>query len=622
MLFLFVIFEEFKNHQVFSDLDFEKYNAETVPADEEKSVALNLKTDAIVRLQIPFVCSDGVSESDFSEVFSVKGKMSLCSKKINNRGNGNFILAFYFSEPVHIESVKLSCNKTITYLLDGEFFQNEQYGFSNKIKVLFWICSAFLIFGAYFVFKIISKYIKNFALKYFLTVILLGIGCICIWPAFNVPDEKVHFNSVNYFVSELQGKNPDWGNIIMRICDNQIYPEKIRNEPIYPFAKDLGYIDNFIGYYSNAFSKIFKSPKETEYINFYGQVVSKERIIYFIPHIIGILLCRALNANQFILYYFTCFIALLWNSSIITISFAKTKCNNILLYFLGLNLGLIQQMCHFTYDGTIYALAFAFVLFVFSFYKKRKISDLIASVVCLVLLFPAKGQIYMPLCLFYLLLIEKQIKSLLKNKRNIYIFVTASIVVLLVIYISYIVKNPGLYNFDNTQMGFIRTRTYALLHPFSTILRFFYTFAIKFREFFGGLVGLLLGVRKWYVSFFCVVCYFVLLYYALADKTNSGISKSQKLVCVIVSLLVSLSIFAGMLVTYASTIYIYVGGIQGRYFIPILPLILLSFNSDKLRAVCGNVNQNFDNSYSLQLAIPLYSIVIYLELVSTLLLYF
>lgn len=620
VFFGWVIFEEIKDRQVFTDLNFSEELEKFVPAGTETEIPFKVKTDSMFKINIPFRFSEDISADDFSENIDLKQKKSEyeCFKSVGKRGGNNAVLVLLFLEPVNINSVKITCQKNVSYFLDGQFFQTEQYGLPQKAEILFWFAYIVFVLFLFAIFKCVNLFVKNFSLKYFLTVVLLGIGCICIFPAFNVPDEKVHFNSVNYFLDRFEGrcqKWQGWNEVDLRSCDNQIYPEKVRNEPVYPYSKDLGYNDDYLSYYSNALSKIFKPAKDTEFITTGAEVVHWQRMIYFIPHMIGVAICRALNTNQFVLYYFTCFLALLWNSSIISFAFAKTKCNSSLFYFLGLNLGLLQQMCHFTYDGTIYALAFAFVLFFFNFYKNRKISDLILSVICLVLLFPAKVQIYMPLALFYLLLFEKPLKLFFKNKKRIFIFIAAIVLASVVAALIYVSKNQNLYtSFDG--IGFKHTKTAILVHPINTFIEFIYTISVMYKEYVGGLLGLLLGVRKWYVSVFCVLCYFVIFYYSITDKTNIEISKSEKIVSVVVTVFVSLSIFAGMFMTETYTSVTYVLGVQGRYFIPVLPLILMLFNPEKLRF---KMNDNYNNLSALQLAIPLYVVVVYLNLVATLL---
>ena len=75
-------------------------------------------------------------------------------------------------------------------------------------------------------------------------------------------------------------------------------------------------------------------------------------------------------------------------------------------------------MGHFTYDGTIYALSLGFIVLFFSYYEKRKISDLVLSIIYLSLLWNAKGHLYMPLGLLYFALLDfGKIKTLITKKR-------------------------------------------------------------------------------------------------------------------------------------------------------------------------------------------------------------
>ena len=58
----------------------------------------------------------------------------------------------------------------------------------------------------YVVTNILNNKIKSLAVKYLIFKILLGTAFIIVNPAFNIPDERVHFNTAYNISNILMGK--------------------------------------------------------------------------------------------------------------------------------------------------------------------------------------------------------------------------------------------------------------------------------------------------------------------------------------------------------------------------------------------------------------------------------
>jgi hypothetical protein len=78
---------------------------------------------------------------------------------------------------------------------------------------------------------------------------------------------------------------------------------------------------------------------------------------------------------------------------------------------------------------------------------------------------------------------------------------------------------------------------------------------------------------------FLYIIYFFLLLYAIYSETNANItiSKEQRIGILIISLLYFIAIFTTLYLTYTSVADPTIDGVQGRYFIPITPLLLIPF---------------------------------------------
>lgn len=616
VIFSWSIYQELIGSQIFSNVDFNKGEKIEVPAGKETLLPFSQKTDCLVGLHIPFYSDEELWSSDFDININNDEKL-IYGKRIDKVNENSAILVLSFPKNTEIKSLNITAKKNVTYIFNGNKTQNKQYGLQTKYRFL--LCAGFIVLCLLIclVFFLIDKFIKAFALRYFLYAIIVGLACICVWPAFLNEDERTHFNTANFYANIFTGiqKYEDisarpYADVKLRKCDNLLYPSEISNDPKFGGSlKDIWQSKDVKKYYAYAFPRILKANSSNDYVTIKSNLIDAQRILYFIPHIAGVLICRAMNTNQFILYYFCGFLSLLFSAGVITFAFAKTKCKSILFYFLALNPGLLRLMSHFTYDGAIFSFNIAFFIFFFSYYERRKLSDLVLSIIFLILLYPAKQHIYMIFGLLYLFLPTKQIKAWFANKKAFYSSLCVFFIIIIATYLKLAIGGSDSYYpliRTNGDYAIVHTLTYVLLHPFDDLLRFLYTVWTQFGKLFEQAFGLMVGIRYFTATSFVQIFFFIILYLSVIDKTNYVLTKKQKGLTTFIIIFLSLLIFFGMFVGYGDNIYI--RGIQGRYFIPLLPLIFMSL-PEKLK-----LGKEHENSSVLQLAIPVYGVIAFMDM--------
>ncbi len=613
-----IIFQEVKELQFSSDVDFTGGTYGEVPAGTQKTLSFRQKTNYLVSIHIPFTCKEEIAADSFNVHFPSKngGKSRLFSKRVDSHGGDSYFLILSFPEPLDVSSVSLECEKDISYVFKGSGeTQSKQYGIPVKFQFLFLIAYAFMAAFAYLFFWTVNRLAKNLAAKYFFYAVFLGCACIAIYPAFNIPDEHVHFNTAIYYANvlrKIQKYSPEvkHADVLFRECDNRIYPAEIADKK--EFTRDTSEfweIKDLKRYYSFAFPNLLKPAKNTGMVNLDKEIIEAKKTVFFIPHILGAMFFRALNVNQYILYYGTCFFSLVWCALIMTAALFKTKCKNILFLFLALNPQLLQQMCHFTYDGTIYTLAFSFILYFLSYYKTGKKSDLALSFLCWILLYPAKSHLYVPLGLVYLLLFKKQLIAFYSKKKLFY-FSLAALAAAAVFVSVHNLGEPAFHvrpNMTETRLVFLRTRAFALSHPLSTLFMVLSTIFDSAKEYLLQGLGITLGVRNLTINIFLIFAYVFMLYFVSSDSSNFEFGKKERAALLLTAAFISLAIIVGMYVSHGDNGHS-ITGIQGRYFIPALPLFFMAFISLRRK------NSGTQKSYAaLQLAIPLYAFLAFIN---------
>lgn len=545
----------------------------------------NIKTDKLWQLHFPISSDDELNDKDF-----IYDSKILHIEQIHNKEDGISYAVIKFPEPNNEKLFKVKFSKDVKiYCNESNIVLTKQYGLPSKLCNLFILGFLAIMIFVYVVTNILNNKIKSLAVKYLIFNILLGTAFIIVNPAFNIPDERVHFNTAYNISNILMGKGSYEENngLLIRECDNRIYPAEISDNPL--FTRQLFEFwdtKDYKKFYTYSFPNILSKKFSTDEILIHSDITDyKNRFIYYVPHTIGICLSRLLNFNQYELYYFSCFLALIFNTIILFIAFYKTKCKNVLFYFFSLGAYVFQQMGHFTYDGTIYSLSIGFIVFFFSYYEKRKISDLILSIIYLSLLWNAKGHLYMPLGLLYFSLLDfGKVRKLITKKRLLTISII-SFAVLLGFYLYYTIKHPENFAvhkgqhqeavYCGTTAGFIRN----LISTFFTIVL---SINYDFIHICGSFFNYSLGTYQFYSCVFIIMINFILIFNILKDNTKVIYDKKVLRYMIFIFTIVLFGSYYGMYVGWEISDF-RILGVKGRYLIPVGIPIYMIFNSEKFR---------------------------------------
>ena len=142
--------------------------------------------------------------------------------------------------------------------------------------------------------------------------------------------------------------------------------------------------------------------------------------------------------------------------------------------------------------------------------------------------------------------------------------------------------NTYMYGQENATMLKI---TSLLSNPLLYIQKIFYTIGVKANDYFLSLFG---GQLEWSETVCMqitpyIVCGICILTAITEEKTKSLFQKYQKRILLGIVIVITLLIFTSLYIQWSDTKLAYIDGVQGRYFLPILPLILLLISSMKIK---------------------------------------
>ena len=406
-------------------------------------------------------------------------------------------------------------------------------------------------------------------------LILAAIISVVI-PPNAVSDEFTHFDTAyNYsnIILGLGGRNSN-KQIYMRNCDLANIPFTVNSEK---------YVNSFGNF------RIFASEEEQKLTAIRVVIVNTSPVYVYIPQIIGITAGRLLRLSGTLTYYIARFLNLGLYLILLYLAVKKMPFGKTALAIIGIFPISLQQAASMSSDAFINALAFLLTASVLSMiYSGREISagEIIAFLVMSVMLAPCK-LVYFAIPFMALLIPKQSIKSKplrLLTKIAVPILSVAALIILEFRHLS--------VNLDNQTSGtaYSDTPTYSVYYIFTNTKDFIILMLRTLKEnvyyYMVSMVSSPLGSLQIGISGAVFVIYVILTVMGLLPTAGKSerihVGETQKLMSAAIFAGSSVLVIISMLSAWTPNNSPVVLGVQGRYFLPLLPLIIPIAYTDKL----------------------------------------
>lgn len=400
-------------------------------------------------------------------------------------------------------------------------------------------------------------------------ILLVGFGCIYmfIFPAGSANDSNVHYVTVYEYSNKLLNVPFSSSKTIMMRRDD---------------AEELQ------RYYSTYHKNKYKSPSlamyEEEYDEFslwctdkamvdsgYEDLDSRNHYInavaYF-PLIVGVTIGRLLSLGTIPCMFLARLLMLLSVAALISASIKIIPDKKEILLLLSLLPIFLQQITAFSYDGLAFGFAFLFVaLCLREKDRASKITffDYILLVLSTMGLCACRMGMYIVI-MALLLLIPKTVLSM---RQKMFLFFIGGITVLFLFADMYLGSAAKLLKSGGTVTeGLLVQRLWRIALLFlSTIIE---NADVYFGGMFGGRMGWNEAVSPWFCVFGFVV---LLLLVSFAEEKTPALRWKDRVIFSVPPILVLGFCLLSMCGLESSSVSEWqIGGVQGRYFIPVLPL--------------------------------------------------
>jgi uncharacterized membrane protein len=420
-----------------------------------------------------------------------------------------------------------------------------------------------------------SQKIKNcnFDILLNLALAALLLFFVFIIPPFQKPDEPYHYYKTLAYVSGNFSKDSssELNSTFARLPELALTRIGFTNNEAYDFSQVKANLLN-------------KSEESTTF----STTIAWWQIAY-LPNVMGMLVGKFLFANSIFVAlcaFFTgrLFMALCYFVTVIFLKKYVPKSFKPLFYAFVFLPMIVNQVTSFSYDGLLIILSlisFISLLQVLTKSPNRKWFFILTLSLALQQ-WVKPGYYLLPLMIFFL-----PIKGLFGSKKGFFIFLC------FFLFFSYL---PSIINLGTVGSNFTQDRTIfidgrrinageqleiILSNPFvfikALIITSFYTFGNYLIQFIGILGWLTYEFPSWFYYVYVSVLLFS-SYWAVKNEKNYFLTFFQWLLLLCLLFGSYVLIHLAMYLSWSEVASLVITGVQGRYFVPLLPLLFLVFH--------------------------------------------
>lgn len=458
-------------------------------------------------------------------------------------------------------------------VVDGDYLLDYQIldGGCGTLKY-FYLAVMALIFSIIAIVYVLL--ITHHPKEWIFAVMAFFIGCLylLIIPPYAVPDEDTHFITAYAKSSAILGKSVENenGDVIFEPDGATYFVKKY-----YPDRS------SYIAYIRGIFGKEVDASEH--------EMVSRKslnkRNLGYAPQVLGLTLGRLLNVNGIWLFIFGRMTALLWYCFIMfwSIRFIPEFGKNI-IFISGILPMTMQQAVSYNYDSVLFGASFfavSYILYLAFDVKKEKV------ILIDYLLLVAVATVIVPIKFIYMLifgmglLIPSEKFGGKKNK-----IISATAIVIFCLLILRMARWGVVANAVSTGTE-TAVDKYSLMdclqNPIQTIVMFYRTVEGNSTYYLQTMIGTPLGWLEINVPNIIIYGFAFLLICSIFEKQEEKHwGRGERIWILLLAGAVAVLVLLALLIDWTTKGEELIGGVQGRYFLPILPLLLLALQNHSI----------------------------------------
>lgn len=416
---------------------------------------------------------------------------------------------------------------------------------------------------------------KNFCLHrmFLICGLLIGSLYLFIFPPLSVPDEWAHYVSAYKISNQLLGVEAVDENGHVMVQEE----EKTADVEAFPDAGEYQY------FWTNYFGRETGDKMVSS-----GKGANGAYALPYLPQALGITIARVLGFNFATRILFGRIVNLVWSVLAISVAIKWMPFGKKVLFAVAMLPMVLHELASNSYDAWIVAFSLMFIAYCMKLgYEKERVENrdvaMLAGLICL--LAPCK-LVYTPLIGLCLLIPREKF-----GQRRRWL-ISAAIVLGSVVLVMFLINGRIMGNYveEGTTGNIIGwageegyTITYFLNDPLAFPKIIWNTFTVSdmsfskdyFHTMFGRVLGWLDPNLRMPTLYYQGLILLVFAHFVTVDGERRVFRKGNKLWMLALIAAVIVLVMTSMLLSYTPLSSPYIIGVQGRYFLPVLPLVAL-----------------------------------------------
>lgn len=496
--------------------------------------------------------------------------------------SGKYILEIAFSGDAQYSSIRLFASSIDQYnggelkvsgeSTGGDLSFSVYEGTNSFLPVMFAVLALFLMAGAAVTYVFVYRAKIRFEKAFLFVFLVLGIAHMFLMPAYSTPDERAHFGTAYYYSNILLGEEAvdEEGNVRVRNEDLLLNVENIRPG---------------LSTYALIADNLFEGCKDDTMVS-YDAAPLDVPFWSYAPQTLGITLARLLGAGNIMLLLTGDLFALAFYAACIYMAVRLIPFGKSMFAVISLLPMALETAGSFSYDVLVNGLSFLFTGYVFYLAYEKKgagLKDWILMALIIFILAPVK-VVYVLLAFLCLLIPMKSRKIFWIGTAGVIASGGVSCLLLRLTAIMNLAVHSGAGSAGTAE------NTYTLSYILSNITRvggvLYNTLCRQTDAVFAPLYGQKLGYWDVSVPYYISFAFVLVLAASLLVKERETIyiKSWQKLLMLVLIVGMTGGITLSMMLDFTDVTDTMVRGIQGRYFIPFLPLAGFLFRGNGIVA--------------------------------------
>ncbi|MDD3192690.1 MAG: DUF2142 domain-containing protein [Oscillospiraceae bacterium] len=457
---------------------------------------------------------------------------------------------------------------SVQAVLAFELFGKDRFSFLWGLFLFIYVVIVAAVLGLYWV---LCRKKKPLEYAFAMVALLLGLVSNIVFPTFSIPDEPNHFNTAYHYSNMLLGQE---GNTVPPMVKRSEDIRVMSGFSTNPTKENYGNYFEPYDFFVDQEGQALES-KDTTAVSypFWG----------YLPQIVGLALSRLLCLGTLPMLFLSRLLSSCVYVGLTFLAIRKTPVGKLVFCIGGLLPMTLHLSASFSFDTMCIGLSFLLTAWLLQLiYQKKQVDrkDIWGCAILTLLLAPCK-LVYLVLIFMCVLIPWSKMGEKKKKWKICAVWSLLSVISAGLFYLQIIINTVQKGSQDMLASDNGYSLTWILNHLGEAVGILIRTVVEKTNFYVNSLVGSSLGwldtsIHQYWV-WILIVCLFLSVFPTEQEKEAIIPTVRQKIwILLVVSAGILLAILT-MFVSWTSFGSTVVNGVQGRYFIPFLPLILLLF---------------------------------------------